>query len=222
MRSISGADFTITEAEIKEAIAGIAKYILDMYPNGCTICGILQGAVPLLRALEPLVKANPRTKHLYNVVTVGAASYKGEKQEDMVGLYDVPSRYYFEKKNVIIVDDIIDSGKTAKAVGKILMRNLKSNHIRVAALCVKGETLPEWLDVEAVGFLLPKEQFVVGFGMDYNQKFRELNEIRPLRDEERAEKVEQGVGTEETEEEKEVPRESAKTADVAEEAVAAI
>lgn len=196
MRTYSDPDFTISEAEIHEAITGIGNYIEEMYPNGCTVLGLLAGSLPTLAALAQRFSQH-RKSHLYQFTTMGARSYIGEKQERDIAIYAVPSEHFFKKRNVIIVDDIIDSGRTVKGIGQLLMRKYRSNHVRVAALCVKGE-LPEWLDAAAVGFQLPKEVFVVGFGMDYNDKLRELQEIRPLRDEERAEK-----GTTET---LEVPR----------------
>lgn len=186
MRSISETDFTIGEAEINEAIVGIGNYIEEMYPNGCTIVGILAGALPTMVELANRF-AMHRNSHLYRTVFIGARSYVGESQKEQVALYAVPSEHHFRKRNVIIIDDIIDSGKTVKAVGQYLMRTFKSNHVRVAALCVKGD-LPEWMDAAGVGFQLPKEIFAVGFGMDYHNQFRELREIRPLKDEERAEK----------------------------------
>jgi len=82
-------------------------------------------------------------------------------------------------QNVLIVEDLIDTGLTmAKLVARLNAENPKS--IRVATMAVKrvsgihGGYTPEY-----VGFSLPDE-FVVGYGLDYNQKLRDLDHIAVL------------------------------------------
>ncbi|XP_055348392.1 hypoxanthine-guanine phosphoribosyltransferase-like isoform X2 [Paramacrobiotus metropolitanus] len=84
----------------------------------------------------------------------------------------------FSQKNVLIVEDIIDSGRTMQA----LIQNLKQHNpksLRVASMLWKrvahgGKSVPYPPDF--FGFEIP-DRFVIGFGMDYNEKFRDLNHL---------------------------------------------
>jgi hypoxanthine phosphoribosyltransferase len=83
-----------------------------------------------------------------------------------------------EGKDVIIVEDIIDTGLTLLHVHNILSaRGARS--IRVAALLVKPGNSKYDHPLDYIGFSIPNK-FVVGFGLDYAQKYRNLSEIRVL------------------------------------------
>lgn len=75
-------------------------------------------------------------------------------------------------KNVLIVEDIVDSGLTLKFIRELLtVRNPKS--VKCCALLEKPDALKEAVKVEYSGFKIGNE-FVVGYGLDYAQRFREL------------------------------------------------
>ena len=75
-------------------------------------------------------------------------------------------------KNVLIVDDVVDSGLTLKAVRELFRtRNCKS--IRLAAMLDKKERRLVKMVPDYYGFVIPDE-FVVGFGLDYNEDYRTL------------------------------------------------
>ena len=77
-----------------------------------------------------------------------------------------------EGKHVIIVEDIIDSGRTLKALKEMLLqRNPKS--MEICTLLDKPERRVVDVDVQYTCFNIPDE-FVVGYGLDYNQKYRNL------------------------------------------------
>jgi hypoxanthine phosphoribosyltransferase len=83
-----------------------------------------------------------------------------------------------EGKDVIIVEDIVDTGLTLLHVYNILSaRGARS--LRVAALLEKPGNSRYDGPLDYVGFQIPN-QFVVGFGLDYAQKFRNLSDIRVL------------------------------------------
>lgn len=77
-----------------------------------------------------------------------------------------------EGKNVIIVEDIIDSGRTLKALTDMLMQR-KPASIEVCTLLDKPERRMVDVDVAYTCFNIPDE-FVVGYGLDYDQKYRNL------------------------------------------------
>jgi hypoxanthine phosphoribosyltransferase len=183
LREIStDADFPVTAEEITQGIDAIYAWIRAVYPNGCTICGILTGSMVLVKMLED-AKKGLKNSHLYPTCFIGAKSYVDDTQKDKVMIYGPPSQYLFKKRNVVLVDDVVDSGNTMRAVTQFLSQ-FRPNEVKGAAMCAKGN-LPNWLDPNAVAFKLPKDKFIVGFGMDFNGHYRELTEIRPITDEEK-------------------------------------
>ena len=77
-----------------------------------------------------------------------------------------------ENKNIIIVDDIIDTGKTIKYV-KNYLEKFNPKKIKIASLLVKDSSLKlsDWF-----GFKI-EDEFVIGYGMDLNNQFRDLKDI---------------------------------------------
>jgi len=77
-----------------------------------------------------------------------------------------------EGKNVIIVEDIIDSGNTLNSLPKVLMQRNPAS-IRLCTLLDKPSRREVEVKVDYVGFKIP-DDFVVGYGLDYDQKYRNL------------------------------------------------
>lgn len=77
-----------------------------------------------------------------------------------------------EGKNVIIVEDIIDSGRTLSTLVEML-KSRKPNSLEICTLLDKKEKRVTDVDVQYVCFDVP-DVFVVGYGLDYNQKYRNL------------------------------------------------
>ncbi|MFA5449405.1 MAG: hypoxanthine phosphoribosyltransferase [Clostridia bacterium] len=84
-----------------------------------------------------------------------------------------------EGLNVIIVEDIIDSGHTLRYL-KNLLKARKPASIKVCALLDKPERRAIRINGDYVGFAIPNE-FVVGYGLDYNEKYRSLEEVCVLK-----------------------------------------
>ena len=83
-----------------------------------------------------------------------------------------------EGKHVILVDDIIDSGVTFAAISAMLMER-KPASLKTVALCDKVERRVNGMKADYVGFVIPDE-FVVGYGLDYAQDYRNLPYIGVL------------------------------------------
>ena len=80
-----------------------------------------------------------------------------------------------EGANVLIIEDIIDSGVTLNYLTKLLNQR-KPKSIRIATLMDKPERRLRPVDVAYVGFQIPDE-FVVGYGLDFDEKYRNLRNI---------------------------------------------
>ena len=82
---------------------------------------------------------------------------------------------------VLLVEDIIDSGRTLKEVTRLL-KNKGASDVKVVSLLDKPDRRTVEIEADYVGFVVPNE-FVVGFGLDYDQKYRTLPYVGVLKDE---------------------------------------
>jgi hypoxanthine phosphoribosyltransferase len=83
-----------------------------------------------------------------------------------------------EDRHVIIVEDIVDSGLSIKYIEE-LIGGMKPASMKVAALLLKPNSLKYDVKIDYIGFEIP-DAFVVGYGLDYAQKYRNLRSIYAL------------------------------------------
>ena len=163
----------ITEQEIRDKIAELCRRIeADYAGENLLLVGVLKGAVMVMADL-----ARELTLPL-NMDWMAVSSYgSGTKSSGVVRiLKDLDSDLTGRK--VLIVEDIIDSGLTLSW----LRSNLESRgaqSVEICALLRKPEAAKVQVDVRYVGFEIPNE-FVVGYGLDYAEKYRNLRDIAVL------------------------------------------
>ena len=83
--------------------------------------------------------------------------------------------------DILLVEDIVDTGKTLQTV-KAMLKNKGAASVRVVTLLDKPERRTVEIEADYVGFAVPNE-FVVGFGLDFNQKYRNLPYVGVLKEE---------------------------------------
>ena len=83
-------------------------------------------------------------------------------------------------RDIIIVEDIVDSGLSIKYIEEIFAKHTP-NSMRVCTLLIKPESLKYNIKIDYIGFKIPGK-FVIGYGLDYAQKFRNLKNIYTLED----------------------------------------
>jgi len=160
----------ISEASIQARILELGAQIDTDYPDGTLylIC-ILKGAIYFLADLSRAVKRDTFLDFM------GISSYwRGKTSSGEVKItkdLDIS----IEGADVLIVEDIIDSGVTLSYL-TALLRQRKPKSVRVATLLDKPERRLRPVDVAYVGFQIPDE-FVVGYGLDYAEKYRNLRDI---------------------------------------------
>jgi hypoxanthine phosphoribosyltransferase len=163
--------------QIKARVAAMARQVLeDMgdHAEELTIVPILTGAMILT---ADLIREMPRRLKI-NLMTV--SSYPGSalrsQGANLVAkqLGDVAGRH------VLLVDDILDSGGTLKLVTAIL-RELGAASVRSLVLLRKNLPTPPQAEADYVGFPIPDE-FVVGYGLDYDNVYRNLPDICTLKE----------------------------------------
>ncbi len=150
------------QARIRELGAQIDRD----YPNGVWLIAILKGACFFLADLARAMERPAR------IDFIGISSYgKGKSSSGEVKLtkdLDIS----IEGADVLIVEDIVDSGITLNYLVHVLEQR-KPRSLRVAALLDKPSRRVRPVDVAYVGFQIPDE-FVVGYGLDCDGKYRNL------------------------------------------------
>lgn len=160
----------ISEEKIQARILELGAQITGDYPDGTLylIC-ILKGACFFLADLARAIKRDAFIDFM------AISSYGKERTSSgevkIVKDLDIS----LEGADVLIVEDIIDSGITLSYLTALLKtRNPKS--VRVAALLDKPDRRVRHVDAAYVGFQIPDE-FVVGYGLDYAEKYRNLRDV---------------------------------------------
>ncbi|MBR6222752.1 MAG: hypoxanthine phosphoribosyltransferase [Lachnospiraceae bacterium] len=159
--------------DVEDRIRGMAAEISERYAGEeLHIIGILKGSVFFMCELAKYITV-PVTLDFMSVSSYGsgtASSGTIKLKKDL----DDP----IEGKNVIIAEDILDSGRTLKYLIELIKeRNPKS--LMTVTLLDKPERREYEVDLDMTGFEIP-DKFVVGYGLDYDQKYRNLNYIGVL------------------------------------------
>ena len=108
---------------------------------------------------------------------IKVASYTGDQSTGKIK-FEKDLSSDISGKNVIIIEDIIDSGITINFL-KQLIENKNPKSLKIATLLLKPEVAKLNFEIDWVGFEISPE-FVVGYGLDYNQKLRNLNAVYRL------------------------------------------
>ncbi|MFB3829762.1 MAG: hypoxanthine phosphoribosyltransferase [Bryobacteraceae bacterium] len=160
----------ISEAEIQERIQQLGAQIGRDYPNGSLhlIC-ILKGACFFFADLARAIK-----RDVY-VDFMGISSYGKDKKTSGEVKVTKDLDYSLEDAHVLLVEDIVDSGITLSYLMHVLEQR-KPRSIRIAALLDKPDRRQRPVEVAYVGFRIPDE-FVVGYGLDYAERYRNLRDV---------------------------------------------
>lgn len=166
----------ITEEQLKARNAELGRQITEDFKGKdlLAIC-ILRGSYiffsDLTREIElPL-----------EVAFMHAASYfDGTESSGKVNLPD-QNMLSVEGKDVLLVEDIVDSGRTLAALKATLLKK-GVNSLHIVTLLDKPDRRVVDIDVDYSGFVVPDE-FVVGYGLDYDQRFRNLKYVGILKEE---------------------------------------
>jgi len=166
----------ITEEEIQSAAKKLAERIdSDFAGEEIVFVGLLKGSVQFMADLLKNIKS------MCTIDFMCVSSYgSGTKSTGRVNIIKDLSEP-IDDKNVIIVEDIIDSGNTLNFINKYFTaKNAKS--VRICTLLNKPSRREVEIDVDYIGFEVPDE-FVVGYGLDYKEYYRNLPYIGVLKPE---------------------------------------
>ncbi len=167
-------DVLVTEQDLQRRVSELAVEISRDYPDGVLLVAILKGAVfflaDLMRRLETPCELDFMAVSSYGSSTDSSGVVRILKDLDVsIG-----------GRDVLIVEDIIDSGLTLHYLLKSL-RAREPRSLEVCALLTKPERRRVDLPIRYVGFEIPN-RFAIGYGLDHNQRFRSLSYVAALRE----------------------------------------
>src|ERR1700684_2813509 len=158
-----GHEILYSRHQIAERVAELGAQITrDLNGEKLVMVGVLKGAAPVLADLARAVEVDAT----FDFVAVSSYG-KGQRSSGAVKLIkdlDHP----VEGKNVLIVEDILDTGLTLAYLRKLFLQQHPKS-LRIATLLDKPSRRMEQIEADYVGFCIPN-LFVIGLGMDYGER----------------------------------------------------
>jgi hypoxanthine phosphoribosyltransferase len=166
----------LTEEEIDKRVSELAKEISEEYRGkDLLVVGILKGAViflsDLVKRLEFPVMLDFMAVSSYGKSSVSTGEVRILKDLD----------YSVEGKDILIVEDIIDTGLTLNYLKDILGKR-GAKGVKICTLLDKPDRRTVGVNIDFLGFEIPDE-FVVGYGLDYNEQYRNYPFVGALKEE---------------------------------------
>jgi hypoxanthine phosphoribosyltransferase len=162
----------LSQAQIHARVRELGRAITQHYAGQAPLfLGLMNGALLFLADLLRAVELDSE------VTCVRIASYHGtESTGHLRGLEAMGDS--FKGRQVVIVDDIYDTGTTLLGV-RARLKELGAADIKVCVLLQKKKPGQKAVPVDWIGFKIP-DHFVIGYGLDYNGRYRGLKQIRVL------------------------------------------
>ncbi len=156
----------ITEARIKDRVNELAALLTRDYEDkDLIVVALLTGTVVFLADLLRRLSLPLRLDF------IGVSSYREETVSKSL-VFTKELRLEVKERDVLLVDDILDTGRTLVRVTDRLQR-LKPRSLRTCVLLDKPARRTEKITVDYVGFVIP-DLFVVGYGLDFAERYRNL------------------------------------------------
>ncbi len=168
------AEVLITEEQIRAKVAELGQQITrDYLGKYLLLLGTLKGAVPFIADLARAIELPLEIDYM------AVASYGNSTQSSGVVRILKDLEGPVEHKHILVVEDIIDSGLTLHYLLDMLQRRNPLS-LRVCTLLDKERERLKVIKTDYVGFRIP-DKFVVGYGLDYAQRYRNLPYIGVLK-----------------------------------------
>ena len=163
------------EQTILSRLDVLAREITEHYRGEeLTVIAVLNGslifAADLMRRIPLPLKLD----------CLSVASYHGGTESTGTVTFDQLSMPEIDGRHVLIVDDILDSGRTLHAICARLRREAQPKSVRICVLLRKLKEREQEMEADYVGFDIGDE-FVIGYGLDYDERYRNLPFVGVLR-----------------------------------------
>jgi hypoxanthine phosphoribosyltransferase len=160
----------ITREQIAAKVAEIgARITADFAGDSVVLIGVLKGASIFLADLARQIQLDAS----FDFIAVASYGIARQQSGEVKLVKDVDRS--MEGKNIILVEDILDTGLTLTYI-KNLLQTHQPKALKVAALLDKVSRRTEPIQGDYVGFQIPDE-FVVGYGLDFAERYRNLPDI---------------------------------------------
>lgn len=167
----------ISEEQIENKCKELGQILTDHYKDSdkqLILVALLKGSVPFLARLIKYIDLDIQ----YDFMDV--SSYAGtETTRDIKILKDLDRSIV--DANILLVEDIVDTGHTIQAIIRML-HNKGANDVKVVTLLDKPSRREVEVYAEFIGFEIPN-LFVIGFGLDFDERYRQLPYVGILKDE---------------------------------------
>ena len=163
-----------TQEEIVEKCKELAKQITNDYNDKEVILvGLLKGSVPFLAELSKYIELDVTFDYM------DVSSYEGVESRTITIKKDLDQDV--KGKDILLVEDTLDTGKTLTTV-KAMLEERGANSVEIVTMLDKKEGRTYPIEAKYVGFEIPNA-FVIGFGLDFNEKYRQLPYVGILKEE---------------------------------------
>ena len=166
---VSSEEITKREKELADEIS---KYYKEKNSIP-VIVGLLKGSVPFMMGLVMKLDID------CEIDFMDVSSYSGTNSIEVKVIKDIEGSV--TDRDVLIVEDIVDTGKTLEKVTE-MFRAKGAKEIKIVTLLDKPARREKAIEADYIGFVVPDE-FVIGYGLDYNQKYRNLPYIGVIKEE---------------------------------------
>ncbi|SJZ64707.1 hypoxanthine phosphoribosyltransferase [Pilibacter termitis] len=165
-----------SEEEIKQAAKRLGAILTKDYEGkNPLVIAVLKGAVPWFADLTREIDTHLEMDFMVVSSYHGGTSSSGEVKI----LKDLDTNV--EGRDILFVEDIIDTGRTLRYLVD-LFKYRQANSVKIVTLLDKPEGREVEIEADYVGFNVPNE-FVVGYGLDYDENFRNLGYVGVLKEE---------------------------------------
>lgn len=157
----------LTEEEVNKRIAELGAQITKEYEGKeITMVCILKGAAPFACELAKRIDLPLEMEYMR------CSSYGNETESSGVVKIDLDLDRSIRNKHILVVEDIIDTGRTMKYLLDILHGRGPAD-VKLCSLLDKPDRRVTAVNIDYTGFVIP-DKFIVGYGLDYAQKYRNL------------------------------------------------
>ncbi len=165
----------LTTEQIRQRVAELAQRITADYAGQpVTLLGVLTGSLMFVADLVRQLGMPTRIAFIQASSYRGAATLPGQLEIHAETVPDVKGRH------VLLLDDILDSGQTLTRLMRMI-NELEPKSLRVGVLLRKRSRQQVPLEPDYCGFEIP-DFFVVGYGLDYNDEYRQLPHVAVMED----------------------------------------
>lgn len=163
-----------TQDEITQKCKELGKKIMnDYHDKELILIGLLKGSVPFLAELSKYINLDVTFDYM------DVSSYEGVQSRTVTIKKDIEQD--IQGKDILLVEDVLDTGKTLSTV-KAMLEERGAASVEIVTMLDKKECRKFPIEAKYVGYEIPNA-FVVGFGLDFNEKYRNLPYVGILKEE---------------------------------------